>query len=175
MQFGLWRTAAFVSSPIHLLQIVYNSCTGTTLSGRFNVNCKAITVVFSATNHDFRLSSRFVWARPREADQGGRGWWPAGLGRYAGRLRVRAPASGRIWRREAFISWQRSGIPVSADSAPWRSRLSARHTWMSSSRISEHASHAQTDWIKEENERRIREKGREWSPHTNFLSYRWRS
>jgi len=68
-------------------------------------------VVFSATNHDFRLPSRFVGGR---ADRG-----PDGVmtRRYAGR--AGAPASGEERRDSRAVKGQ-AGIPVSVDLAMCR-------------------------------------------------------
>jgi len=84
-----------------------------------------------------------------------RGSWPVcGPGRF------RAPASSLVWQGKAFSARrrgrQRSGIPVSVDLAPRRGRLSARRTWMSSSRTNEHGdARADLYRMKDEYEKKV--------------------
>jgi len=78
-------------------------------------------VVFSATNHDFRLSSRFVGGRGvgRGRERPGsitRGSWAAVCGRAdLGRPHRVIRGDERHSERALERGWQRSGIPVSVD------------------------------------------------------------
>lgn len=119
-------------------------------------------VVFSATNHDFRLPSRFVRGR-----RAARGRWPAGLGRYAGRQRLRAPASGLTGEERHSgkpTKVRRTDIPCVRDAdalAP------DTHGWVGHASAITRCRRRHAEWKKKT--QRIREKGRRCY-HTRTLS-----